>query len=189
MLCVLDCRGTQVFKEHASGDSKIKFYFLIQGRRKEKKEKIKAADVGIQTDFFHLNSPLWFFLGGILLKWGFKKRLLWRPGGGAAGEPGFKGGGAQSAVRQMFTRYRSTCVIHCVLVFQLELLFFCVFSSCFVLFPACQRSCASSLWFHNVSCLLSFVPLCLNNRDIFGFQMTLNGSDSDLFTAPFVTIR
>lgn len=93
VLCVLDCRGTQVFKEHASGDSKIKFYFLIQGRRKEKKEKIKAADVGIQTDFFHLNSPLWFFLGGILLKWGFKKRLLWRPGGGAAGEPGFKGGG------------------------------------------------------------------------------------------------
>lgn len=27
------------------------------------------------------------------MKWGFKKRLLWRPGGGAAGEPGFKGGG------------------------------------------------------------------------------------------------
>lgn len=71
MLCVLDCRGTQVFKEHASGDSKIKFYFLIQGRRKEKKEKIKAADVGIQTDFFHLNSPLWFFLGGDFVEVGF----------------------------------------------------------------------------------------------------------------------
>lgn len=110
-----------------------------------------------------------------------------RRSGRGAGLQG--GGGAQSAVRQMFTRYRSTCVIHCVLVFQLELLFFCVCSSCFVLFPACQRSCASSLWFHNVSCLLSFVPLCLNNRDIFGFQMTLNGSDSDLFSAPFVTIR
>lgn len=27
------------------------------------------------------------------MKWGFKKRLLWGPGGGAAGEPGFKGGG------------------------------------------------------------------------------------------------
>lgn len=41
---------------------------------------------------------------------------------------GLQGGGAQSAVRQMFTRYRSTCVIHCVLVFQLELLFLlCVF--------------------------------------------------------------
>ena len=68
---------------------------------------------------------------------------------------GLQGGGTVGGPTDVHKIQEFMCNISCSGVSVGVVGVFFVFSSCFVPFPACQRSITSSFWFHNVLCLLS----------------------------------